>query len=415
MDFEDNEKKDNSRKLLMLVHRVPYPPDKGDKIRSFNELKHLHKVGWSIYLVALADKPEDLRHKEALQSYCEEVHLIPMSSLQQKIKSLLKPFQGLPLSAGYFYRKSAQKVVDDLVQRIQMDALLCFCSPMAEYVYKTKTDIISSSLVKVMDLVDVDSDKWRQYSQKCRWPMNWVYRLESALLKRYEENVVTFFETTFLVSAAEAETLRTQVGYPEKVASVANGVDLDYFGPGKLERNNCRIVFCGAMDYYPNIDAVKWFVQEVFGGIKSEFPEAEFIIVGGGAGEDVKALEQTPGVRVTGRVEDVRPYVQGAALSVAPIRVARGIQNKVLEAMAMEVCVLSTPEAFEGIEADQDKDLVVASSETSEYLIAAVKLLRDPDLRRKIEKQGRKLVEQKYGWPGRLSALDDILIGKTTE
>jgi sugar transferase (PEP-CTERM/EpsH1 system associated) len=398
--------------LLMLVHRIPYPPNKGDKIRSYNLLRYLASKGWRIHLCALADKAADLVHQKALQAYCASVRIEPLNPRLQKAKSLAAVLQGRPLSAGYYYRKSLQRVVDEILNTQDVKAVFCYCSPMAEYLFRSDVDVFGSLPRPrlIMDLVDIDSDKWRQYARRTRSPMKWVYFLESRLLKTYEEQVVRRFDSTVLVSEMEAAMLRQRTGHPEKIFGVSNGVDLDYFSrttvpPAASDR---RMVFCGAMDYLPNIDAVCWFAREVLPLVRGLAGEVEFDIVGAEPAEEVRALAGLPGVRVTGRVEDVRPYVREAALSVAPIRIARGLQNKVLEAMAMGKPVLCTPEAFEGINAVPDRDILIASAEPKAFAEAAAALLEDANRRKEIGESARRVVEEGYCWESCLAGLDHL-------
>lgn len=399
--------------LLMLVHRVPYPPDKGDKIRSFNLLKFLAGKGWRVHLCTLADDPADLQHEKPLAEYCASVRIEPIAPKWQKIQSLSAPLQGKPLSARYFYRPQLQQAVDRILRAHQPAGVLCFCSPMAEYLFRSQSRLLDSTERPrlVMDLVDVDSDKWRQYAQKTSGPMKWVYEVESRLLSDYEQKVVQAFDATILVSEDEAAMLRGRTGQPEKIHGVANGVDLEYFSPAAAAQPSTgkRLVFCGAMDYFPNVDAVCWFAREVLPPLRDLVGEVEFAIVGGKPTPEVKALANLPGVRVTGRVEDVRPFVRDADLSVAPIRIARGLQNKVLEAMAMGKAVLATPEAFEGIEAMPGRDLQVAEAEPRAFAAAAAALMNDSKGRGEMGQLARRAVEQGYCWESRLEGLNTLL------
>ncbi len=278
-----------------------------------------------------------------------------------------------------------------------------------------------------MDLVDVDSDKWRQYAGQTRWPMSWVYRLESVLLSRYERRVAERFDATVLVSEAEAETFRRITGLHGRIHAVGNGVDLEYFHPhepGESQRGSppsrpaawppgdqARLVFCGAMDYFPNVDAVVWFAREVLPLVREQVSGATFTVVGSNPAPRVAALSELPWVRVTGRVADVRPHVWGADVSVAPIRVARGVQNKVLEAMAMGKPVVATPQAFEGIEAVPGRDLLVAPADPEPFAGAVTDLLLHPARAAGLGERARAAVERTYRWETRLEKLEHLLLG----
>ncbi len=443
--------------ILFLAHRIPYPPNKGEKIRAFHEIRHLAEAGWRVHLCTLADDPADIEHRLALKRWCASVYVESVSRALQKARSLAGPVRGLPLSVPYFYRPGLQRRVDQVLERYAVRAVLCFSGPMAEYVFRSESRRLSERLAApnarrlkgrqagrgarnqspsdepwfprlVMDLVDVDSDKWRQYSHQTRWPMSWVYRLESALLSRYERRVAERFDATVLVSEAEAETFRSSTGLGGKIHAVGNGVDLDYFhpqGPGEArgtlppsrraaqppgdQAPAARLVFCGAMDYLPNVDAVVWFAREVLPLVRRDLPDTVFTIVGSNPAPEVAALARLPGVTVTGRVPDVRPHVRGASLSVAPIRIARGVQNKVLEAMAMGKPVVVTPRALEGIEAAPGRDIVVAPAEPRAFAGAVTDLLLDPARAAELAKRARAAVEKAYRWQTRLKKLEDLL------
>lgn len=400
----------------MIVHRIPYPPDKGEKIRSFNQLKFLAERGWNVHLCALADDRNDLRHVKELERYCSSVLVEPLHPGLQKVKSLTAPLTGRPMSARYFYNSNLQQRVDELLRSPELGAVLCFCSPMAEYLYRSRVKPLQDldgrrRMRLVMDLVDIDSDKWQQYAGRSSFPMKWVYAAEGRLLRAYERQVAQEFDATLLVSAAEAEAFRIRTDLKGGIHAVSNGVDLEFFHTAAKEREArpLRISFCGAMSYRPNADAVDWFAREVLPLVREALGEVEFWIVGGGAGDEVKVLAELPGVRVTGRVDDVRPYVWNSDISVAPIRIARGIQNKVLEAMALGVPALVTPLAFEGLEAQAGRDLVVADAVSATFAAAVIALLRDPVRRQEIATAARQVVEANYSWNGRLRLLEELL------
>lgn len=402
--------------LLMLVHRIPYPPDKGDKIRSFNQLKYLSERGWQVHLCCLADDPEDLKYARELGNYCASVHVEPLNPKVKKAASILAPLQGTPMSVRYFYSRKLQQKVDHLLQSRDIDAVFCYCSPMAEYLYRHGPLAPAKKAAvprRVMDLVDVDSDKWEQYAARVSAPMKWVYRLEGSLLRRYEREVVQKFDATVLVSEAETEVFRKRIAKFPGLHAVGNGVDLDFFRPGpeKQERKTRRITFCGAMGYLPNIDAVTWFAREVLPLVSKRVGEVEFRIIGGGVGNEVWALQELEGVRVMGKVTDVRPFVWDSDISVAPVRIARGIQNKVLEAMAMGVATVVTPQAFEGLEVEAGNDVIVAPADPAAFALAVIEMLTDRKKRDAVARSGRGVVERKYSWQRRLQLLERLLSG----
>ena len=407
--------------LLMIAHRAPYPPDKGDKIRSFNQLKFLADQGWRIHLCALADDPADLEHVGELGKFCASVAIERINPKRNKLVSVLAPLHGFPMSARYFYNTKLQNRINEILSCHSISAVFCFCAPMAEYLRKSPYNpLMREKNIRttcVMDLVDVDSDKWEQYARHHQPPLKWAYQIEGRLLHKYEQRILQSFDAVTLVSDAETEVFRKRTGFHNKIYAVGNGVDLDYFRPSSEETASDRyvITFCGAMNYLPNVDAVCWFAHEVLHRIRKVFDNVEFWIVGGGATREVKALEKSPWVKVTGRVPDVRPYVWKSHLSITPVRIARGIQNKVLEAMAMGVPALITPQAFEGLEVEAGKDVFVAPAEPEAFAAKALELLADPTLRQTAALNARRMMEEKYSWNARLQMLDALLSREFSE
>ncbi|WP_300156329.1 TIGR03087 family PEP-CTERM/XrtA system glycosyltransferase [Solidesulfovibrio sp.] len=390
----------------MLCHRIPYPPHKGDKIRSFHLVRHLAERGWRIHLGMLADDPGDLIHREALRPYCASLAVQRMP-WWRRLRSPLGAIRGTSFSVECFRDGSLQDYVDTVLASRPIEAALAVSAPMAEYLRATPGPLPPRML---LDLVDVDSEKWRAYAGRTAWPLNRVYALEARLLGRYERLVSEMFQITLLVTEAESSLFRRIGGAKDKVRTLSNGVDLEYFvPPDPAARVRGRTVFCGAMDYRPNIDAMVWFATAVLPRLRRRLPETTLTIVGANPTPPVRALAALPGVRVTGGVGDVRPYVAEAALSVAPMRLARGVQNKVLEAMAMGKAVLATPQAFEGIEAVAGQDLAVAPDDPEAFAAAALKLLLSPEAAASMGACARRRVEQGYSWSARLAPLENML------
>ncbi len=282
-----------------------------------------------------------------------------------------------------------------------------FSSPMAQYVTNAR------SARRVIDFVDIDSDKWRQYALTKPWPLSWLYRRESRLLLSYEQQVAAAFDHSSFVSEAEAALFRQLAPQAAgKVGYFNNGVDADYFSPqadyaNPYPADSTVLVFTGAMDYWANVDAVEWFARSVFPAVRAAMPQVQFYIVGTRPTPQVLALGSLPGITVTGSVPDVRPYLAHAALSVAPLRIARGIQNKVLEAMAMEKAVVASPQAMEGIRAVLGEELFVASDETG-YADQILTLLKTESITH-IGQAARRRVLDDYSWSSSLSRLDALL------
>jgi sugar transferase (PEP-CTERM/EpsH1 system associated) len=392
--------------LLFLVHRVPCPPTKGDKVRSSNLLKYL-ATRYKVYLGAFLDDLADLEHVSTLRSLCEECHIVRLNPTIAAMRSLWGLVSGQPLTLPYYSSASMRQWVQKTLREQQIHCVLTFSAAMTQYVMS------DASIHRVADLVDVDSDKWRQYAVTRRWPYSAIYRRECAALQRYECQIAREFETTVFVSMAEANLFRhlaPEVG--NNVRYVNNGVDCDYFSPehtyvdpyGDKER---VLVFTGAMDYWPNVDAVVWFANNVFPKIYSKDPRTRFYIVGARPAAVVQSLSRFPGVKVTGTVPDIRPYIAHARLAVAPLRIARGIQNKVLEAMAMAKPDLASPQAAEGIEAKVGTELLIAVDE-AEFVRQALHLLFQGGAAA-IGAAGRARTLDSYSWERNLSHFDRLL------
>lgn len=347
--------------LLYLVHRIPYPPNKGDKIRSFHLLKHLAQ-SYKVHVGAFVDDPDDWQYAEALAQLAGgEVKLLPLNPRLATLKSAIGLLSGSPLSKPYYRDRRMQLWVDAMLTTRPIARALVYSSSMAQYLMK------HHAIRRVIDFVDIDSDKWRQYAGKKSWPMRWVYQREAHTLFNYERHVTHEFAAAAFVSDAEAALFKKLApDCADKVFGFSNGVDADYFSPDQalvspFSIDECAIVFTGAMDYWANVDAVMWFAREIFPSIKRAHPTAHFYIVGSRPTAEVQALVRESGVHVTGAVPDTRPYIAHATVAVAPLRIARGIQNKVLEAMAMAKPTVVSEQALEGIAATPGKEILLAT------------------------------------------------------
>lgn len=402
-----------SERLLFIAHRMPYPPNKGDKIRSYNILRHL-AAKYEIDLFFLVDDRGDL---DVLDELRPLVKSCGFDVIQPKMKKILSCFSLLgtnPLTVPYFYSRKLQHKIDEQLHAKEFDHVFCFSSPTAEYLFQSRyygTKLRKSRLI--MDLVDVDSHKWRQYADAVKWPMKAIYMREARQLLTYERRIATEFDEVLLVSEAEKKLLR-QFMHADNISAMSNGVDLENFAPG--QGNPARmagpmIVFTGAMDYWPNIDAVVWFADEILPLVRQKFENVQFVIVGSKPVSQVKDLAERKGITVTGFVEDVRDYIAAADICVVPLRVARGMQNKVLEAMAMGKAVVCTPDALEGICAKPEKDIAVAQN-APDFAEKIDQLLDDETRRETLGEHARKCMERHYSWETNLSLLESLLVAK---
>jgi sugar transferase (PEP-CTERM/EpsH1 system associated) len=395
------------RDLLFLSQRIPYPPNKGDKIRSFNILKHL-SASFRIHLACFIDDPEDWAHTDALDEYCEQTHFVRLNPLSAKIRSLKAFATGAPLNLPYFRDPSLDDWVARVTQSVNPSAAFVFSSQMVQYLMRSDHKFERT----VIDFCDVDSDKWRQYAATKQWPLSWLYKREATELLKFDQSVAHFVDAATFVAEPEVELFnRLSPETSSRISAVSNGIDCDYFDPDLNQDDpytvpGPKLIFTGAMDYWPNIDSVQWFANDILPLVQNRIPDASFHIVGGNPSPDVTKLTQISGVFVTGRVPDMRPYFKHAALAVVPMRIARGIQNKVLEAMAMAKPTVVTPQALEGIDLPEDPTLYVADDAQSFADSCIDALTEDQAALRGA--RARQWAQDHYSWQARLGAYDAL-------
>jgi sugar transferase (PEP-CTERM/EpsH1 system associated) len=395
--------------LLLLTQRIPYPPDKGEKIRHFQILKHLAQ-NHNVHLGCLVDDPNDWQYLETVKSFCADAYFARLDRRRDALSHLGALATGSALSVALYRNRGLARWVKGVLDRVRPDIVFVCSSNMAPYVLNHP----HRGRRRVVDLVDVDSEKWRAYATKATGPMKWLYGREARLVFALERRVARESDYSTFVSEAEARMFRTLV--PERASSVvgvSNGVDCDYFNPAgdypvPYDTALPNFVFTGTMDYAPNVDAVTWFAQNILPAIRPTLPLARFHIVGANPAPAVRNLARLDGVHVTGRVPDVRPYLAHATAAVAPMRIARGIQNKVLEAMAMARPAIVTSDALEGIDAAPETELVLAN-DAAAFAEAACRLAADAEEGRRIGAAARRRVDADFSWESRLRGFDRLL------
>ena len=387
--------------ILFLAHRIPYPPDRGDKIRSFNILKYLSGRK-RVHLIAFADDPADLKNKSGLAKYTGNRSII-WRSKGQMASGLQALASHRPASLTAFDNPQIRAAVDNLLARHAIDTIFVFSSQMAQYVPARPRQRV------IMDFVDMDSAKFAAYAQSSKGPMGWMLGREARLMLQHEKAVASRADASLFVSEAEAELFRSRTG-AERVHVIENGIDTDQYDPSatfkRIDSMGRLIVFTGQMDYRPNIEGVTWFVETILPHIRIVHPDARFAIVGRNPTDAVKALAKHPGVTVTGQVADVRGWLAAAAVVVAPLKLARGIQNKVLEGMAMARPVVASAAAAQGID---HAGTIEVGSTVGEIAEAVTQLLSDPKRAAELGVAARKQVLERYSWEARLSPLDALL------
>ncbi|NMC21282.1 MAG: TIGR03087 family PEP-CTERM/XrtA system glycosyltransferase [Thermogutta sp.] len=402
-------------KILFLVHRTPYPPNRGHRIRSYNLIQYLSRFA-VVDTAFLADEPVTDGVPAGLAELCDHVIAVPVDKRRRWLRGLWSLAVGRSATEGLFSSPRLRREIAALHSARTYDWVIAYCSSMAQYLAYTGCPPQRC----VVDLVDVDSRKFFDYASWARRPARALYRLEGRRLRRLEASLARRVRWITLVSEAECRVFRDFCP-AENVIAVENGVDGDYFHPHAVrgEREQSRTdpdravpagpscVFTGALDYRANVDGLMWFLSEVWPKVRGRRSDAVFHIVGGGAGKPLREAAARAGAALTGDVPDVRPYLARATV-VAPLRIARGIQNKVLEGMAMARPVIASPQALEGLAVSPGED-VLEAREPPEWVAALERLWGSPSEQRRLGDNARRLVEARYTWAARLRPLQSLL------
>lgn len=385
-------------KILFLSQRIPYPPNRGDKITTWRLIDRMRR-DHEVTCVAFAHGEADLQAAGQLNAMGITTHPVRHRERFKRLVSLPLLLSKRPLTLGVYGSRELQAIVDRLLP--DMDMAYAYSSSMGAFLES------HPGKPRVMHFGELDSDKWRQYVERTSFPMSWVYRREWRTLLKFEHRLANdFFENVFC-TPLEQKIFQEQIPGVSSIV-LRNGVDLDYFRPAPQEAEAEHLVFTGVMNYFPNTDGCRFFVRDVLPRIRAEFPKARFTIVGSNPSPEVRNLAKTPGVEVTGFVADTRDFLRRATIAVAPLRIARGIQNKVLEAMAMGLPVVGTTCATQGVEAQGGRDYLVEDDAVG-LARAVCTLLREPQRAAELRVHARGFVEANYDWEVVLETLDGIL------
>lgn len=387
-------------RTLFICHRVPFPPKRGGKIRPFNIVRHLTEQGHRVTVASLARSEAERQEAGGLSAHCERtvVEVIPRTLAWARTVGRLATAE--PSSFGYFYSaRLAERVRAELAEG-SYDLVFAHCSSVAPYVAR------ESRAVKILDYGDMDSQKWREYSSSRPFPLSAGYWLEAAKLERAEARLAQRFDLCTCTTRAELASLEA-LAPSARSDWFPNGVDTEYFQPAR-DFDPALVVFVGRMDYYPNQRAVLDFCRDVLPRLRSARRDLRFDIVGADPPRFIRELARLPGVTVTGSVPDVRPYVTRAALTVAPLAIARGTQNKILESMAMGVPVVCSMEASRGVDAVAGEHMLTAAS-AEEYTSAISRILESRALRDQLAEAGRQRVLTHHSWAGSMVRLDGLI------
>ena len=384
--------------ILFLTHRLPYPPDRGDRIRSYNLIRYLaprHRL----HLASVVDGPTPPDHVRHLETLCASVDVARVRPLSRQLSALCYLPTTTPLTLPLFASRALKAAISRRLRDHPIDLIFIYSSAMAQYVR-------FSHAPKVIDFIDADSQKWFDYARSASWPTKAIYWREGSLLRRYEAQVARSCVHAFTASAQETDLLQ-KIAPHIPFTTIRNGVKPSLH---ELPASDSRtLVFTGVMDYRPNVDAMTYFVTEILPRVRSRVPDARLLIVGQKPTREVRRLEDVPGVTVTGWVSDVYPYLESAALFVAPLRIARGIQNKVLEAMAAALPIVCTSSALGRLDAVPGRDLMVAD-DAGPFSDHIVTLLEDRDQRRALGQSALAYVRRHHDWEKQLAHWETMLV-----
>lgn len=390
--------------ILYLAHRLPYPPNKGDKMRAYRHLEHLAR-SHDVCCACFVDAPEDLRHVASLRSICKEVAAVRLLRGYALLRGALGLLTGSTVTQSYYRHAEMTRTLQRLFAARTFDTVLAFSSSMAPYALSV------AARRRVLDLCDCDSQKWLAYAEQTVAPMRWVYRAEGLRLQELERRWANAFDATLFITDAEAATLRPFVN-ADRLHVVGNGVarvdsaSLVRHGP----KPAARVGFVGVMDYRPNVDAVCWFVENCWREIRRAIPNASFEIVGRSPSRRVRALARIPGVQVLGEVNDVAEHLRGFSVSIAPMRIACGLQNKVLEAMIAGLPVVLSQRAAHAVGGTDERDFLVADA-PDRFIRAVIRLLGSDQDATRIGENARSFVREHFRWEDQLSKLDEVVTG----
>lgn len=386
-------------KILFVCHRFPYPPARGGKIRPFNIIRHLSERH-EVTVASIARSQAEADEGEGLADHCHKFLVEVISSPWDTLRMVSRLPSATPSSMGYFYSPALTRRIRAELAENQYDFIFVHCSSVAQYVENVP------NIPKMLDFGDMDSQKWLIYAKAKKFPLSMGYLIEGLKLKAREKLLAEKFDYCTCTTASEYQTL-VDYGITTPSDWFPNGVDLGKFSPSEEPYDPDLISFIGRMDYYPNQVAMLDFCAHTLPLLRAERPGVKLSIIGAEPSLEIRNLGELEGVTVTGTVPDVQPLVLKSAVNIAPLSIARGTQNKILESMAMGVPVVSSEVASHGIDAEPEQDFLVGDSPES-YTRQVLRLMNDPDERRRYSEAGRKRVETHHSWAASMRRFDRI-------
>ncbi len=394
------------RNILYVTTRLPYPPDKGDKIRTFHHLDRL-ALSHNVYCACFVDDPADASRADELRRWCRDVFVVPWSRRTGVARAALGAFRGKCLTESAYSDRVMHDKIAAWGRRIRFDVAVAFSSATAGCVLKARADR------RVLDLCDVDSAKWGDYARQSQSPARYLYAREARLLRRYESACLRAFDAVMVISNRERELLDAADAADSRLTVVPNGVRLYDGACEDVTRCGPTIGFVGAMDYRPNVDAVRWFARTAWPAIRASLPDARLMIIGRNPSRAVKALARDRAISVTGEVRDPSRYISRCRVMIAPLRIVRGMPNKVLEYMAARRPVIATPDVAAAIGAEPDRHLVIAEQPEC-FGRHAIELCRSDAYTRRIAAAGHDFVATHFNWAAALDAFERVVMGESS-
>lgn len=387
--------------ILYLCHRFPFPPKRGGKIRPFNMIRHLSKIGHSVTVCSLARSYEEAQDGRGIAPYCDSHEMGHVKDWLQVIRMVARLPMRTPSSMGFFYSPDLARRVSSLLTSKTWDLIFVHCSSVAQYVEHVQ------DVPKILDFGDMDSQKWLEYAHHKPLPFSIGYQLEGRKMLAAEKRLALRFDLCTATTRAEWETLQG-IESGADTDWFPNGVDADYFCPVDASYDANTISFIGRMDYYPNQECMVRFCEQVWPLLKSHRPTLKLLIVGADPSKAIRKLGDMDGVTVTGSVPDIRPFVRKSALMVAPLNIARGTQNKILEAMAMGVPVVTSSAAAGGVDAEAKLHFLVADTPDA-YARAILGIVENPNERARLAESGRLRMLSHHAWPRSMVRMDRLI------